>query len=86
MLSGEVSVTSQPPKDTDMGLARSQTWSYNTMQTRTDRWSDGATQETGRVSESLDQVAAGYEWIDAENESQSSTFFAGGGPHTQEMI
>lgn len=86
MLSDEVNTTSQPPKDTDLGLARSQTWSYNTMQTRTDQWSDGATKETSRVSESLDQVADGYDWIDAENESQASGFFAGGGTHRQEMI
>lgn len=86
MLSDEVNAASKTDKDPDLGIARSQTWSYNTMQTRTDSWSDGATNETSRVSESLDQVADGYDWIDAENESQSSAFFGGGGPHAKEIV
>lgn len=67
MLSQDVREASQPTQDRDLGIASAYSGTYDSMNTRATAWSAGATSETARVSESLDQVAAGYDWIEDEN-------------------
>lgn len=67
MLSQYVSEASRPATDSELGLAHKYTGVYDGMNARAENWSAGATKETARVSESLDQVAAGYDWIEGEN-------------------
>ena len=85
MLSQDLSEAADVTTDPDLGLSKAEQARYNLATNRLTRWGSGATEESSRVSESLKQVADGYEWIEGEN-SKLSEFHINGGPNQMRAV